>query len=115
MLDVLYGILALILCLAGVFGVYEYRSYTDAQRARTPLLSRSYLGCAVLMVLAGTGGVMWLLRGGTVWAVSGVLILISALPGFVQFLWHRKLDLDQSPLADRVSAAIARKFNVPER
>ncbi|MXV63687.1 hypothetical protein GS429_16795 [Natronorubrum sp. JWXQ-INN-674] len=114
MLETVYGLVSLVFVLGGVLVAVEYRSYTDEQRARAPLLSRAYLGCAVALCLGGAGGLAWLVSGGNVWTMSAIVTLIGALPCFVQFLLHRKLDVQRSPLADRLGDAVARTVNAPD-
>lgn len=114
MLGVLFGFLSLVLVVGGVFGVYEARSYTDDQRARAPRLWLAYVGCSGLLCVFGVGSVAWILNGGAVFAVSGIASIVAALPCLVQYRLHQALDVERSPLTDRLSRTVARKLNVPE-
>lgn len=114
MSNVLFGAVALVGALGGVAGVYEARSYTRDQRTQAPLLWRAFLGSCVLLCLVGVGSIAWLLGGGTVWAISGILSLACAVPCFVQYRLHRELDIDRSPFTERLGDRITRKRNFPD-
>ncbi|UHQ95425.1 hypothetical protein [Haloterrigena alkaliphila] len=114
MLSVFFGFLSLVLVVGSVFCIQEARSYTDEQRARAPRLWRAYAASGVVLGLVAVGNVAWLLNGGTVWAMSGLASVAAALPCLVQALLHRKLDVDRSPLGDRLAETVARKLNFPE-
>ncbi|ELY49481.1 hypothetical protein [Natronorubrum sulfidifaciens] len=108
MLTVMYGLLSLVLVLGGGIVVYDARSYTEAQRARAPRLSRAYLGSGVLLVLVGVTGLLWIASGRSVWTLSAVLVVAAALPSLVQHLLHRRLGLDRSPLENRIRSTSGR-------
>ena len=111
MLIVLYGSLAFVIVLGGIFCAYDARSYTDEQRARAPRLVRAYFGSGLLLSVVGFASLAWILGGGNVWTVAGLLPAVSALPCLVQYRLHQQLAVDRSPLTDRLNSRIARKFN----
>lgn len=113
-LAVIYGFFSLVLVLGGCVVVYDARSYTKAQCARAPRLSRAYLGSGVLLVLIGAIGLLWIASGRAIWTLNAVLVVVAALPSLVQHLLHRRLDLDRSPLENRIRSAIGRTTPEPE-
>ena len=115
MLAALYGFLALVLVLGGVFCAYDARSYTDEQRARAPRLVQAYLGTGLLLSVVGLASLAWILGGGNIWTAATLLPAVSALPCLVQHRLHQRLAVDRSPLADRLNSKIARKLNFPDR
>ena len=114
MIGVFYGLLASVLIAAGVLCAYEARSYTDEQRARAPRLWKAYLACGPLLIVTGGGAIVGLLTGFGVWTINWLVILVGALPCFVQHLLHRELEIERSPLGDRIAERVARKLNFPE-
>ena len=114
MIGVFYGLLATALIAAGVLCAYEARSYTDEQRARATRLWKAYLGCGPLLIVTGGGAIVGLLTGFDVWTIHGLVVLVAALPCLVQYLLHRELEIERSPLGDRIAERVARKLNVPE-
>lgn len=114
MIAAIYGLFSLVLVLGGGIVIYDARSYTEAQRARAPRLSRAYLGSGVLLVLVGAIGLLWIASGRTVWILNAVLVVVATLPSLVQHLLHRRLDLDRSPLENRIRSAIGRTTSKPE-
>ena len=108
MLAVIYGFFSLVLILGGGIVVYDAQLYTEAQRARAPRLSHAYLGSGVLLVLVGAIGLLWISSGRSVWTLNAVLVGVAALPSLVQHLLHRRLDLDRSPLENRIRSATGR-------
>ena len=114
MIDVFHGLLATIVVVAGVACAYEARSYTDEQRARVPRLWKAYLACGPLLVVTGGAVIVGLLLGSDVWTVNGIVSLVAALPCLVQYLLHRELGIERSPMGDRIAERVAKKLNFPE-
>ena len=114
MLAVIYGFFSLVLVLGGGIVVYDAQLYTKAQRARAPRLSQAYLCSGVLLVLVGAIGLLWIASGRSVWTLNAVLVVVAALPALVQHLLHRRLNLERSPLEDRIRSSTGRTTSKTE-
>lgn len=104
MFEVFFGLLAVLLVGAAVLGVYEYRLYTPAQRARAPRLSTVYLVGMVLEGVAGLGILVWVATGRwPPWAFFGAAGASALLLVLVERWMLRAMERDESPLSERFS------------
>lgn len=105
MIEAVSTVIAGLYVVQGSLGIAEQRVYTDAQRARAPLLTTVHLAVAVLAVGIGVVGAVWIrLRGlPSPWYFTALNCGL-ALTLFVQIWLYREIGVSHSPLFDRVSA-----------
>jgi len=97
------GLVSLALVGAGAVAFYEYRLYPQELRNRERQLWWTYLGAWLVVVALGLAGFTAIIsEAGSHGTIFGVLSIVGGLPALAKYFLNRRLDLERSPLTDRL-------------